>query len=239
MRIYSVGLHDNVQMLDMDVDQQVTTLRALGRGKAFEGAWQPLPVWRLKKPRKHRIEELCDLTAVCSSVNIPVLSARAKQVIGPVLGRDTQWLALAFGVCEYWLLNSLRVLDAVDLIRSSVGYFPDGRVSDIEKYAFRESVVADEWLFKVTTAPYDVLVTERFRSLVISEQLTGFYFQPVWDSEHKPFGALAGRKEIATRPEVFGPDGFVPDREEFWPAEWKEQAKRIKREARESAKRTS
>jgi hypothetical protein len=237
MRIYSMGIHDDVQMLDTHVDQQVTTLRAVGRGKQAEGIWQPLPVWRLKKPRKRKLEDLCDVTAVCASVDKPVMSSRAKRLLEPVLGTDAQWLALSFEECEYWILNSLRVLDAVDLSGSAVGYFPDGRVSDVEKYALRESVVADEWLFKASVAPYDVLVTERFRSLVTREKLTGIYFQPVWDSAHKPFSAFAGRKEIATRPEVFGPKGFVPDREEFWPVEWKEEAEELKRQAKESLKR--
>ncbi len=235
MRIYSIEPHDDVQLLDMDVGQQATVMRALGRGAAYEWSWRPLPVWRLKKPRKRRLEELCDLTTVAADSGVPAMSARAKRVLEPILGRDAEWLPLAFDEREYWLLNSLRVLDALDVPKASVTYFPDGRVSGIEAFAFKLSVIADEWLFKVSLFPYRVLVTDRFRSLVEREGLTGFHFQPIWDSDHKPFRAWPGREDIRSRPDVFGPDGFVTNYKEFWPPEWKEQARQTKRKAQQTS----
>jgi hypothetical protein len=236
MRIYSIGPHDDVQRLDMDVEQQVEVMHSLGQGRPFEGTWRPIRVGRLKKPRKRRSEVLCDLTAVAAKLNVPVLSAGAKQVFEPILGRQAQWLPLAFDEGEYWLLNSLHVLDALDLAQSEIRHFAHGPVWNVETYAFRISAVADEWLFKVANAPYDVLVTDRFRDLVQHRGLTGFYFQPVWDSEHKPFRIFAGREYIRTRPEVFGPEGFVTNYAEFWPPEWKEQARHLKRGARAAGK---
>lgn len=236
MRIYSIGPHDNVQRLDMNVDQRVAIMRTLGRGAAHEGSWHPLPVWRLKKPRKRQTEELCDLTAVGAAEGVPVMSAHAKKILEPILGKGAEWLPLAFDEREYWLLNSLRVLDALDLSQASIRHLPHGPVWSIEKYAFRPSVVADEWLFKVSTATNPVLVTDRFRSLVESEGLTGFFFQPVWDSEHRPFRPTANREDILTRPEIYGPEGFVTNLEEYWPPEWKEQARQIKRKAQPTSK---
>jgi hypothetical protein len=237
MRIYSIEPHDDVQLLDTDVENRVSMLRSLGRGSPLEVAWRPLPVWRLQKPRKRRAEELCDLTAIGAAVDVPVMSFRAKQVLEPLIGKAAQWLPIAFDERDYWLLNTVRTLDVMDMKQSEVTKFPDGRVSGVEIYAFQEASVRDEWLFKVLTHPYRVLVTDRFRTAVVDNGLSGFHFQPVWDSEHRPFRPAATGEQMLERPEIYGPEGFVPNLEEYWPPEWKEHARQLKRLAKESAAR--
>jgi hypothetical protein len=226
MRVFSIGPRDNVQRLDMAVELQVSVVGSLGLGSAYIPTLQPISVRRLKKPRKHQPEPLCDFTAVTAMVHAPVLSARAKQLIEPVLSDRAQWLPLAFEEKEYWLLNLLNLVDALDHERSRVSRLPDGKVMCIDAYAFKPEMLEQQWMFKVPTAPFDVLVTERFRSLVEEQGLTGLYFQPVWDSEHAPFLAAPNREYIRTRPEIYGPEGFVTNYAEFWPAEWHEAAKR-------------
>ena len=235
MRIYDLSPIDDALLFSADVQHQLTVLRPLGRGQSYEGHWVPLPVWPLKKPRKRRTEPLCDLSSVAAMSSLPVLSARARQCFEPILEPYAQWLPLAFDDEPRWLLNSLRVIEALDEPRSQITRFDDGRVSGIETYAFVESQVADEWLFKVATFPYLVLVTDRFRDLVMRSGLTGFHFQPVWDSEHRPFRPTPGKAEMLTRPEIYGPDGFVPNMREYWPAEWKEQARQMKRSGKAGA----
>jgi hypothetical protein len=227
MRVFCIGPRDDVQRLDMDVELQVSMLRRLGLGVAYAGDWPPIAVRRLRKPRKHLPENLCDFTAVAAAVDAPVLSSRAKQVVEPLLGDRAQWLPLAFDEQEYWLLNLLNIVDALDEERSVITRLPTNpNAITIDAYALRPEAVAQEWMFKIRKAPYDVLVTERFRSLVEDNGLTGLYFQPVWDSGHAPFLAAPNREYIRTRPEIYGPEGFVTNYAEFWPAEWHEAAKR-------------
>ena len=229
MRVFCIGPRDDVQRLDMAVEQQTAMLRPLGQGIAHSNTWQPIPVFRLKKPRRRSPEALCDFTTVAAKENIPVLSARAKQVVQPLLADKAQWLPLAFEEGEYWLLNLLNLVDALDEEHSGIRRLPTNpKVMTIDAYALHLEAIAQQWIFKVPQAPYDVLVTERFRSLVQDSGLTGLYFQPVWDSEHAPFLAAPGRDYIRTRPEIYGPDGFVTNYAEFWPPEWHEAAKRTK-----------
>jgi hypothetical protein len=235
MRIYSIGPLDDAQRLDMSVDHQMKVLSTLGQGIPFQGDWAPLSVWSLKKPRKRRLENLCDLSVIAAKLSVPVMSGRAKSVFEPLLGASAQWLRLDFEAGSYWLLNSLRVLNALDVPKSAIRYFSNGSLWEVERYALQPSVVADELLFKVSTAPYDVLVTERFRAVVVENGLTGFHFQPVWDSEHRPFRPVASGEEMLKRPEIYGPEGFVPNLEEYWPPHWKEQGRQLKRLAKESA----
>lgn len=229
MRIYAISPCDNVQLLDMDVEKQIKILRPLGKGKKHEGLWEPLSVWRLKKPRKRRPGELCDFTTISAKSNIPVMSSRAKKIFEPMLGASAQWLPLDFEECQYWILNSLNILDSLDLSETKISYLPNGLVWGIDEYAFKLSTIANEWLFKVPQKTYDCLATDQFRSLVEKENLTGFYFQPMWDSEHKPFPGRFNRKNMLERPEIFGPEGFVPNAKEYWPPEWKNLAKELKK----------
>ncbi len=228
MRIYYIIPHDSVQRLDMDVDQRTNVIRTLGRGTRWQGDWRAPAVWRLQKPRKRKPEMLCDWTVVGASVGVPALSTRAKRILEPVLGSHAQWLPLVFDEAEYWLLNLLHVIDALDAGKSEIRTLPNGSVMNIETYAFKPDAVADEWLFKVTQHPHHVLATDRFRALIEAEALTGMFFQPMWDSEHAPFRPTPGRAEMLTRPEIYGPEGFVTNVKEHWPPGWKEQERRMK-----------
>jgi len=200
MRICSLEIRDDVQQLDADVDWQLEVLRTLGKGAKHAQSWQPVQVRRLKKPRKRRVEDLCDVTAIAAHTDVPVLSDRAKSILQPVLGSAVEWLPLVFDEAQYWLLNVLHVIDALNVSKAHIRTLPSGRVLDIDTYAFKSEVVSDEWLFKVVQHPFSVLVTDRFRELVAAQGLTGCFFQPVWDSEHAPFKPVPGRAEILTRP---------------------------------------
>lgn len=227
MRVYSLETHDDVQLLDADVAWQATVLRTLGRGVRHQGVWRPVRVTRLRKPRKRRTEALCDFTAIGSSVDVPALSARAKGVVAPLLGEGAEWLPLSFDETDYWLLNILTLVDALDLDKSVIRTLPNGKVLNIDTYAFRWEAIEREWLFKVPQHPYRVLCSERFRSVAASEQLTGLFFQPLWDSGHEPFRPAPSPAEMIARPEIYGPEGFVDNMREYWPPEWKERARKI------------
>jgi hypothetical protein len=227
MRIYSVGPRDDVQRLDIDIELRVDMLKRLGLGVPWEGAWTPPRAWRLQKPRKRTPEPLCDWTTVGAAEGCPALSSRAKDVVEPLIG-PAQWLPLEFEECEYWLLNLLHLPEVLDVDASKVSRLPDGKVREIEEFAFRPPAVADEWLFKLSASPGSVFATDRFRDCVEREGLTGLFFQPVWDSEHAPFKPIPDRGDIIKRPEIYGPKGFVPNVKELWPPEWKKHTQRIK-----------
>lgn len=235
MRIYSVGPKDSVQRLDTDVDLRLAIMRAMAIAAPWPGDWQPARVWRLQKPRKRSVEPLGDWTSVGAAEGMPALSARAKDLLQPLLGATVQWLPLAFDEGDYWLLNCLRQPDVLDVSASTVTYRPDGTVAGIHKFAFKPGVVADEWLFKLPGAPNFVFVTDRFRELVERERLPGLFFQPVWDDAHAPFTPIPDRAEVLTRPEIYGPEGFVPNVTELWPPEWKQKAREMKRQPAGSA----
>jgi hypothetical protein len=52
------------------------------------------------------------------------------------------------------------------------------------KYVFKENVIGNNSIFKIPQFPtVDVLVTEEFVRLVEENELKGFVFEELWDSE--------------------------------------------------------
>lgn len=210
MRIYRISPTDNVRLFDTEPTVQIERVRPLGQGRAWEADWPPLAVSLLHKSGRQRKAIDGDLSAIGAYVAAPVFSARAQAVLAPMLGAGAQWLALTVqGGDDHALLNLLTVIDALDPALAVLRRLPDGRVMDVDTYAFRPPALQDLWLFKVPEAPFDVLASDAFRERITSEGLVGFHFQPVWDSAHAPFKVQPGRADIARRPDVYGPQGFV------------------------------
>jgi hypothetical protein len=224
MQVHYITPLDRAQRLDMtdeDVSRIFGSTSPIGWAKPFEGAWTAPDTWRFKKPRKRKIEDLADVTAVLARCDSLVMSERAKSVLEPLLGDSAQWLPLAFPECEYWLLNLLRVVEMDDDAEID---FPPSRTDNgfVYAYSFRTRDVENEWLFKARKGTYAVLCTDRFIELVKREKLSGFWFGLVWDSDHKPFRDNAVSQEVVrSRPEIYGPHGILPSFEHFWPEEWK------------------
>ena len=87
--------------------------------------------------------------------------------------------------CELYILNITNIVDGVDYTKSQVKYFPDGkRVLRFIKLAFIEEKVRGSHIFKIVenkiTSTY---VSDEFRQRILDNNLTGFKFELVWDSE--------------------------------------------------------
>jgi hypothetical protein len=228
MRVYWLTPRDNVQLLEPIATEAYEIFRTLGNGNAYQGKWSPPKVKRLIKPRRRKMEPLCDLTSIAAISSVPVLSNPAKDLLDQYVGENGQWLALDFLEENYWIFNITKLSNALDPKHALIRFFPHGPVRDIETFSFRSNLIANELLFKIKEVPYYVLATDAFRELVIKYKFSGFYFQPVWDSEHEPFRLTTNPEYIKTRPDVFGPSGFVTNYSEYWPEEWKVEANQLK-----------
>lgn len=94
-------------------------------------------------------------------------------------------------VREYFGINVIAVLDALDYGKSEYLTFSDGkRIMAFSKYVFLEDVVADASIFKLKDdrSGYS-FVSEKFKQIVEENKLSGFKLELVWDSEQE---SLAG-----------------------------------------------
>lgn len=156
--------------------------------------WIPLPVERDYSVKGNMTKPLGDRVGIDAYVDPMVLSRRALEVLLPHIGDLGQVLPLAFEEAEYSFFNVTNVVDALDEPHTEISRFPSGRISKIERYAFRPEAVRDQWLFKIPQRRGGFLfVTDRFVDLVKSSGLTGFKFKPVWSE------AAAASAEAAKR----------------------------------------
>lgn len=162
-----------------------------------------------------------DFTAVGMASETPLCTTAVQETLKTICGVTGQWLDVTFTDKDYALLNLTHVVDALDFERSTKKYFKStGRLGGFPRYAFHLEAVKNEWLFREKAWPYSLFCTEHFASLVEKEGWTGLRLRPVWDSNHEPFMDFPTKTEIHTRPDVFGPDGFVNGFEHVWPDEW-------------------
>lgn len=182
MRIYRLSPTDDARLYETDPAWQVGRVRQLGLGRPWSSDWAPLPVHALKKPGRRQREIEADYSAIGGYVATPVLSLRMQAMLTPMLGALAQWLALDVQDGEpRVLLNLLNVVDALDVGASALRRLSDGRVMDIERYAFHRAALRNASLFKVPQAPFDVLGTEALRARLLAEGCTGLHFEAVWD----------------------------------------------------------
>ena len=118
------------------------------------------------------------------SSHIPVFDKTAVLLLKNELKKNTELLPIIFEEDEYYIVNVTKVLDCINLSKSQYKTFSDGRIMRFIKYAFDEKKVKDVDIFKLKgferNRPF---VSDNFRNIVIENNLTGFKFELVWDSE--------------------------------------------------------
>lgn len=150
-------------------------------GRRKKTDWKKLPVKRME-PEKGL--ELGDAPGFV----IPVFSKRALDVLRPLIETDVEMLELDFLEAPYWGINVINVLDVIDYSKSRYRTYSDGkRIMVFQKYAFREcEELTKTNIFKIKDEPTRwAFVSDEFKKLVEENNLKGFVFQLVWDSDEK------------------------------------------------------
>jgi len=81
----------------------------------------------------------------------------------------------------HYLIN---VIDALDMEKSEFKRYDDGRIMFCTKYVFKEEVIGNNIVFKIPQFPSaHIFVTEEFVKQVEENDLKGFVFEELWDSE--------------------------------------------------------
>jgi len=151
--------------------------------KTFDGRkhlkkWKPLPVKRMEPEKKLELSDAPGFT-------IPVLSKKAVKCLKPLIRENVEILPLKFEEGKYFAVNIITVLDAIDYEKSKYKTFSDKkRIMVFEKYAFIEEKVANIPIFKIVDKPIKSrFVSDEFKRIVEKNNLRGFKFILVWDSE--------------------------------------------------------
>ncbi|MBP3569141.1 MAG: hypothetical protein J6K04_08255 [Lachnospiraceae bacterium] len=153
--------------------------------RSFDGrkklsTWEPIEVERLE-PEKGL--DLADNMRV--STPVPIFSEKAKRLVEDLIGDSVEFLPSVSEEGKFWLVNVTTVLDCIDYEKSEVIRFKSsGRIMDIRKFVFLEEEVKNVDMFKIKEIPLQFpCVSDRFKELIESSDLTGFRFRLMWDSE--------------------------------------------------------
>ena len=149
-------------------------------GRSHAKVWCPLQVERME-PEKNL--ELSDAPGFI----LPVFSRHALSCLEPLIAPHIEALPLQFTEREFMGINVTTVLDAIDYGKSVYKTFRDGkRIMAFKKYDFRSDVVRDVPIFKINDerSRY-AFVSDEFKQTVESNNLSGFIFKLVWDSEQE------------------------------------------------------
>lgn len=147
--------------------------------------WTPLWVYPLSPNEDGPPPGKADMPWHGSSVL--VLRRRAREALGKMLTDDAEMLPLyCDGGEDLWLVNPWRAVDALDEELSQVDRFSSGRIMTINRYAFREEVVAGLRCFRIPQQ-HIMFVTDEVADAARAAGLRGTTFRPLWRS-----GAGAG-----------------------------------------------
>ncbi len=128
--------------------------------------------------------------ALANELLLPIVSKRVQQALAKAKIGDIQFLPVHVfdsrgrRVKGYSILNILRLIDALDMERSKVDYFPDdwpveadrGKFWVCEKAVLVSSKLASVDIFRLQIDPFLMFASEKFSSIFEKNKFTGIGF---------------------------------------------------------------
>lgn len=116
---------------------------------------------------------------------MPIVSKRVIEMIGDLLEAEVEVLPTICAGREVYILNITNIVDAVDYKNSDVKYFQNTqKVMAFTKVSFCKEKIQGNHIFKLVERRFSsVYVSDEFRQRIIDNNLTGFRFELIWDSE--------------------------------------------------------
>ena len=149
-------------------------------GRRHLEQWEPLKVERMEPEKNLELGDAPGFT-------IPVFSKRAIECLLSLINENIELLPLDFEEKEFYGINVTTVLDAIDYEKSVYKTFRDGkRIMSFKKYVFKSDKIKDVPIFKIIDEPTRwAFVSDKFKQTVEENNLEGFDFELVWDSEEE------------------------------------------------------
>lgn len=148
-------------------------------GRTKKSNWIPLKVKRMEPDKGLELGDAPGFT-------FPVFSRKALDILNPIISESSEILELITYDGEYYGINVTAVLNVIDYSKSEYRTYSDGkRIMAFKKYAFvQSSKLIKHNIFKITDEPTRrAFVSDRFKNMVEENELVGFKFKLVWDSE--------------------------------------------------------
>ena len=176
----------------------------VSQGESKAGSWKVYEA-RWEQETGRPVPDFTMLT------DVPVFTTAAYDALRPVLdGRGEELPINVTTPPEAVAFNVTRVIDALDGERSEIKRFSGGRVMRVPRPVFVPERVEGETIFRVTTYPRTVYVTDAFLEAADAINLKGLRLSEDWmagEGEPQPAAAPDGDRVYTE----LVPDGGPPD----------------------------
>lgn len=171
-RFYRLGWSDGYRWAEPADSDSAIFFRSLRRSpcdlSSSVFAWKWMADQRTRRPSDF---PMSSFTLLCMSV-------RASSVVAHILRESCQQLPVSGPERGYETFNVVRIVDCLDLQRSSVTRLPRGKIIAIPRPVLIKRAVNGAALFAVPEHEYHLFVSEDFRQSIDRSGVRGFDFQP-------------------------------------------------------------
>jgi len=116
-----------------------------------------------------------------------IFSEKAKICLESHLKDCVEFIPLKYGCANYYLLNVIQIVDAIDYDKAVLRKLDTGLVVGIEKYSFIENEMKNVCMFKVLLGEKiynsETYISSELKEKIEGCDLVGFKFSEVWDSD--------------------------------------------------------
>lgn len=157
-------------------------------GHSLADTWKPREFMLAKRNK----QELCD----APGFEFLILSPKAYTALEFIMGKSIEVLDVIYAGERYYGINILAVLDTIDYDKSEYETFDNSNeIMVIHKYCFRKTKELEQnHIFKIKEEEY-YFVSDEFKMAVEQNQLKGFRFQLVWQSDVEEMNIKEEHKE--------------------------------------------
>ena len=128
-----------------------------------------------------------DFIMLWSVMGIGVFSCKAKQCLEDVMKNCVEFIPARLKNEIVYITNVISILDAIDIEKSKIQRLKTGLIIGLEEYCFVSEKISDNNFFKIllnnSIYTTEIFVTSEFRAIVEKNNLLGFSFEKVWQSD--------------------------------------------------------
>ena len=102
-------------------------------------------------------DKICDFPFIDG--NIPVMSEKAFNAICPMISSCASNTRIYIDRVEYEIIEAQKIKNVLDIDKSIIKYFKDGRIMNIKKYVFKSTALYPN-MFRISEFPTFTFVSE-------------------------------------------------------------------------------
>ncbi|NEW04643.1 hypothetical protein GK047_01210 [Paenibacillus sp. SYP-B3998] len=180
MKVYLLDTHPYFLQLGYKDYEEYKEHKILFKGNSLKEAWNIYEMI-VEKEGEHSDFPYANLGTVMAS-------ERVRNLLIEKLQNNIEFLQVTTPIGSHYFINVINKLDCIDHDNSLAKRYSDGMLDEYTNLSLLEDKLQDQYIFKIYVPEInDVLfktyVTDKFKSILEGNNLTGYQLIEVWDSE--------------------------------------------------------